>query len=82
MRVSGVLIGKCTHIFEFSLEHRDHVFFDDYAFVVEIFDYVVMIGTVDANNDGFDGRIAFDENACYRGVRWTRIRTMANSKAN
>jgi hypothetical protein len=61
--VSDVLSEKCTHVLELGLEHRDHVFFDDYAFVVEIFDYVVMVGTIDADNDGFDGGIAFDKNA-------------------
>jgi hypothetical protein len=75
-------IAKCTHIFELGLEHRDHVFFHNYAFVVEVFDYVVMIGTVDANNDGLDGRVAFDKNACYRSVRWVRRRIIACGKAN
>lgn len=57
-------IMKYTHVFEFRFEHGDHVLFDNYALVVEVFDNVVMIGAIDAHDDGLDGRIAFDENTC------------------
>lgn len=55
-----------THVFELGFEHRDHILFDDYALVVEVFDDVVMIGTIDADDDRLDGRIAFNKDACRR----------------
>ena len=57
-------VAEFTHVFELRFEHGDHVLFDNYALVVEVFDNVVMIGAIDAHDDGLDGRIAFDENAC------------------
>lgn len=57
-------VVEFTHVFELSFEHGDHVLFDNYALLVEVFDNVVMIGAIDAHDDGLDGRIAFDENTC------------------
>ena len=52
-----------THLFETGLELGQLTLLDDEGVVVEIFDNVVVVGRVDFEDDGFDGGVAFDEDA-------------------
>lgn len=56
--------GSKINLFELPFEKCYHVFLDDDALLVEVLDYKVMILAVDADDDGLDGRVAFDQDSC------------------
>ena len=57
-----------THVIQPHLEDLQHALLDDERLVIEFFNDEVVLLAVDLHNDGFDGRVAFDEHACGRGV--------------
>lgn len=52
-----------TYILELLLEELHHVLLDDDALLVEVLDDEVVVDAVDVDDDGFDGGIAFDQDA-------------------
>lgn len=69
---SGALIGPGPillvlrmpkFLIELLLQLSDHGLFDDAPLLVEILDYIVMILTVDIDNNGFDGGVTLDQDA-------------------
>ena len=53
-----------SHLLEPQLQFRQLALLDHEGLVVEIFDDVVVFVLVDFEDDGFDGGVAFDEDAC------------------
>ena len=54
-----------THFLQPALQPLQLALFNDKSLVIEIFDDVVVLLLVDLENDGFNGRVAFDQNACF-----------------
>lgn len=50
-----------AHLFEPLLQAGELALLDNEGLIVEIFDDVVMLIMIDLENDGFDGRITFDQ---------------------
>lgn len=55
--------GVSTYVLEFLLEQVNHVFLHHDTFLVQILDDEVVINAIDVDDDGLDGRIAFDQDA-------------------
>ena len=55
--------GVSTYVLEFLLEQVNHVFLNHDTFLVQIFDDEVVVDAIDVDDDGLDGRIAFDQDA-------------------
>jgi hypothetical protein len=52
-----------TYVLELLFEEVNHIFLNDDTLLVQVFDDEVVIDAVDVDDDGFDGRIAFDQDA-------------------
>ena len=57
-----------AHVFEFLLQKGHHVFLDDDPLFVEVLDDEVVVFAVNVDDDGFDGRVALDEDAWRSGL--------------
>lgn len=55
--------GVSTYVLEFLFEQVNHVFLHHDTLLVQILDDEVVIDAIDVDDDGFDGRIAFDQDA-------------------
>lgn len=56
-------IGVSAYVLEFLLEQVNHVFLNHDTFLVQIFDDEIVVDAIDVDDDGLDGRIAFDQDA-------------------
>jgi hypothetical protein len=56
-------IGVSTYILEFLFEQMNHIFLDHDTFLVQVFDDEVVVDAINVDDDGLDGRIAFDQDA-------------------
>ena len=52
-----------SDLFESSFEPLKHRLFDYQRLVIKVFDYVFMPLGIDLQDDGFDRRVAFDQNS-------------------
>lgn len=57
------MLGGSTYVLEFLFEQVNHVFLNHDTLLVQILDDEVVIDAIDVDDDGFDGRIAFDQDA-------------------
>lgn len=56
------------HLVELLLELRDHGLLDDAPLLVQVLDYVLVVLAVDGYDDGLDGGVRLDQDACMGGV--------------
>lgn len=61
---SGIGGGGGSHLVELLLELRDHGLLDDAPLLVQVLDYVLVVLAVDGHDDGLDGGVRLDQDAC------------------